>query len=261
MDLVERDLANAANIVLNGYFAAARRLEDCDGLAALPLFMSLRAAIRAKVTAARLDRCKESERASISASAQRYFDLARELLRAATPAVVCTAGLSGTGKSLLARALARFLPPLPGAVVLRSDVERKVMFGRDENARLPPEAYHLDVSERLYADLNDKAGRIARAGHSVVVDAVFAKPAERARIEAVARDAKAGFYGLFLTADLATRLRRVGTRGPDASDADTAVAQHQEAFDLGQVTWNTIDATGTPDETLARARAIVRRAP
>jgi uncharacterized protein len=77
----------------------------------------------------------------------------------------------------------------------------------------------------------------------------------------VARDAKARFYGLFLTADLATRLRRVGTRRSDASDADASVAQHQEAFDLGRITWNTIDATGSPDETFARARAVVGREP
>ncbi len=56
MDLVERDLGAAANTVLNGYFEASRRIEDCDGLAALPLFLSLRAAIRAMVTAAKLER-------------------------------------------------------------------------------------------------------------------------------------------------------------------------------------------------------------
>jgi predicted kinase len=107
--------------------------------------------------------------------------------------------------------------------------------------------------------LNDKAGRIARAGHSVIVDAVFAKPAERARVEVVARDAKARFCGLFLTADLATRLRRIGTRGPDASDADAAVARHQEEFELGRIAWHTVDAAGTAEETLARACAIIRQ--
>jgi predicted kinase len=257
MDLVERDQSKAANIVLNGYLAATRRVEDFDGIAALPLFMSLRAAIRAKVTAARLDRCEETERPSIANKAQRYFDLALELLRPVRPTVTCVAGLSGTGKSALARGLAPVLRPVPGAVVLRSDVERKAMFGHDETKRLPPDAYGLEVSERLYSTLNDKAARIVRAGHSVIVDAVFAKPAERAAIEAVARDAEAKFCGLFLTADLATRLRRIKTRGPDASDADAAVARQQQEFDLGRITWNTVDASGTPEETLARARTVI----
>ncbi|HMA56734.1 MAG TPA: phosphotransferase, partial [Pseudolabrys sp.] len=54
MDLTERGLRPAANIVFNRYLAETRRVHDLDALAALPLFMSIRAAIRAKVTAARL---------------------------------------------------------------------------------------------------------------------------------------------------------------------------------------------------------------
>jgi aminoglycoside phosphotransferase family enzyme/predicted kinase len=259
MDLVERDLRPTANIVLNGYFAAARRDEDCDGLAALPLFMSLRAAIRAKVTAARLDQCKEADRRVIAASAQHYFALAGELLRPVKPTVICTAGLSGTGKSVLARALAPAVPPVPGALVLRSDVERKLMFRCKETHHLPPEAYRPEASARLYAYLNDKAGRIARAGHSVIVDAVFAQATERSGIERVARDTGATFQGLFLVTDLATRLQRIGGRGPDASDADATVARKQEDFDLGALDWPRVDASGTPADTMARTSAILRR--
>jgi aminoglycoside phosphotransferase family enzyme/predicted kinase len=259
MDLVERDLTTAANVVLNDYFATAGRIQDCDGLAALPLFMSLRAAIRSKVTAARLDGCSEDDRASLAILAQRYFDLACNLLHPARPMVICTAGLSGTGKSVLARALAPQLPPLPGALVVRSDVERKIMFSRKEAERLPLEAYRPEVSARLYAILRDKAGRIARAGHSVIVDAAFIEERERAHIEAVAKDARATFHGLFLITSLETRLARIGGRGPNASDADGAVARNQENFDLGQLGWNKIDASGTTTETLARASAILRR--
>ena len=106
MDLVERGLDRAANGVLNGYFSATRRSEDCDGIAALPFFMSLRAAIRAKVTAARLDLTAAKDRGELAQSAKRYFDLALELLAPAQPTVVCIGGLSGTGKTRLARALA-----------------------------------------------------------------------------------------------------------------------------------------------------------
>jgi len=80
---------------------------------------------------------------------------------------------------------------------------------------------------------------------------------ERAAIEQAAVAAGAVFRGLFLTADLATRLARVGGRGPDPSDTDTAVARSQKDYDIGPVTWAKIDASGSPDETHAMARAAV----
>ena len=70
MDLLERGLRTAANVVLNRYLAQTRRVEDLDALAALPFFLSMRAAIRAKVTAARLERA-ESGRADIDRARRR----------------------------------------------------------------------------------------------------------------------------------------------------------------------------------------------
>ena len=259
MDLVERGLLGAANIVLNGYFSATRRIEDCDGIAALPFFMSLRAAIRAKVTAARFDLAAAQDRREIAQSARRYFDLALDLLAPTKPVVICTGGLSGTGKSLLARQIAPMLAPLPGALVLRSDVERKALYGVGENDRLPAEAYRAEISEKIYRLLTDKAARIARAGHSVIVDAVFGKADERAAIETAADKAGAGFHGLFLVTDLPTRLNRIGARGPDASDADAEVARKQEEFDTGTVAWAIVDASGSPEQTLRSARAAIDR--
>ncbi len=258
MDLVERGLAGAANAVLNGYFSASRRDEDCDGIAALPFFMSLRSAIRAKVTAARRDLAGAADQGDLARSAQRYFDLALELLSPAKPVIVCTGGLSGAGKSLLARALAPHLAPVPGALIFRSDVERKARYGMAEHDRLPAAAYRPEISETIYRSLTDKAARVARAGHSVIVDAVFARPQERAAVETAAASAQADFRGLFLVADLPTRLNRVGERGPDASDADAAIARQQDEFDIGAVTWTILDASGSPEETLARARAAMK---
>jgi uncharacterized protein len=62
------------------------------------------------------------------------------------------------------------------------------------------------------------------------------------------------FHGLYLVADLAIRMTRVGKREKDASDADARVAQSQEDYDIGPLDWMEVDASGTPDETLARAR-------
>ena len=253
MDLIERGLTPAANIVLNRYLNETRRSEDLDALAALPLFLSLRAAIRAKVAAAR--RALGTAGAGAEQSARDYFALAGKLLAPQPPILVAVGGLSGTGKSLLARALAAEILPEPGAVVLRSDVERKVLFAVAEADRLPETAYARDVTTQVYALLIDKARRVIGAGYSAIVDAVFADAGERAAI--VKAGAGAAFHGLFLTADLATRLSRVGGRKGDASDADAAVARVQEQYDLGAMQWTLVDASGSPEQTLRRAKAAL----
>ena len=125
MDLLERGHAAEANRLLNGWL---ERTADHAGLALLPLFLSLRAVIRAKVMrllgAARRGRGAADE-------ALRYLALGQSLLTPAPPCLVAIGGASGTGKTSVARRLAPGLRgPAPGAVVLRSDVIRKELFGR-----------------------------------------------------------------------------------------------------------------------------------
>ena len=261
MDLLERRLPQAANIVLNRYLAETRRTEDLDALAALPFFLSMRAAIRAKVTAARMERAAAAERANIAKSARAYFDFAQRAIAPPPPQFIAVGGLSGTGKTRLARALAPHVAPMPGAVIVRSDVERKTLFGAGETEKLPAEAYRPEVTARLYAAFAEKARRIVAAGHSAVVDAVFATPQERDALAAAAKAAKIPLRGLFLTTDLATRIARVGGRRYDASDADAAVVQSQQSYALGALTWPKIDASGTVMETLGRARAALSAEP
>ena len=146
--------------------------------------------------------------------------------------------------------------PAPGAVVLRSDVERKALFGAAENERLPQAAYAREATARVYAVIEAKAARVLAAGHSVIADAVFADPRERAAIKRAAGNSS--FRGLFLTADLSVRASRVGSRTGDASDADAQVARAQEHYDLGALDWARVDASGTPEETLRRARAALK---
>ena len=239
--------------MLNRYLTERRRLDDLDALAALPLFLSVRAAIRAKVTAARAQLSKDH--AHVEQSARDYFALAQRLLRPPPPQLLAIGGLSGTGKSLLARVLAPEIAPAPGAVVLRSDVERKALFGLGETERLPQEAYERKVTDRVYAAIEDKARRVIAAGHSAIADAVFADPDERARMGRAAGDA--AFHCLFLTADLSLRVARVGARARDASDADEVVARAQEQYDLGALGWAKVDASGDPAETLRRSRAAL----
>src|SRR5262245_4430959 len=257
MDLIERRLDAAANVVLNRYLADTRRDDDLDALAALPLFLSLRAAIRAKVTAARMANVDGAGRAAAARAARDYFRLAVDLIAPPAPRLVAVGGLSGTGKSVLARMLAPEIAPAPGAVRLRSDVERKAMFGVPENEKLPGHAYTAEVSQKVYAAVADKGRRVAAAGHSAILDAVFARADERAAVADLARTNKFTFLGLFLVADLATRIARVGERVHDASDANAEVARQQESYELGDLDWTQIDASGTPEQTLAHAKAAL----
>jgi predicted kinase len=113
------------------------------------------------------------------------------------------------------------------------------------------------VTERVYAVAAEKVRRIVGAGHSAIVDAVFAKPEERDAIAKAARAGQTRLSGLFLTASLATRIARVGSRAHDASDAGPAIARAQENYDLGPLNWTEIDASGTSTDTLKRAKTAL----
>jgi aminoglycoside phosphotransferase family enzyme/predicted kinase len=257
MDLIDRGLSTIANIVLNRYLVETKRDENLDGLATLPLFLSIRAAIRAKVAVARLTQTKSKDPSTAASQARTYFDDAVGFLSPEAPKLVAVGGLSGTGKSALARAIAPKIMPVPGAIVIRSDIERKVMFGTPENKPLPQESYAPAVSARIYKILSRKAQRVILAGHSAIVDAVFASVEERHAIREIANKCRIEFVGLFLEADLRTRLNRVMARVHDASDADVTIVERQQGMQIGPLDWNRIDANRDKNDTLAQAFTAV----
>jgi aminoglycoside phosphotransferase family enzyme/predicted kinase len=255
MDLRHRRLDRFANLVFNTYLDIA---DEADGLAALPLFLSLRAAIRAHtgVAAARTqgDAVKSQRE---TATAQSYFAMAQALLAPAPPRLVAIGGLSGTGKSTLARALAPALGAAPGARLLHSDAIRKRLFGLELHERLPPEAYAPEVGARVYARQREAAAAVLRSGPSVIVDAVFARPEERDAAAKVARDCGSAFTGLWLAAPAAALRGRVARRKGDMSDATVEVLETQLDYDLGAIDWRMVDAAGTPDECRRNALAAL----
>jgi aminoglycoside phosphotransferase family enzyme/predicted kinase len=257
MDLEERGLRPAANQLFNRYLAPEPP-EALAGLAALPLFLSVRAAIRAKVKAAGADRLEGAKRDEARALARGYFDCAADFLRYVPPRLVAVGGLSGVGKSALAAALAPRFGRAPGALWLRSDLERKAMFGVEETERLPASAYAHEVTRDVYRGLIDKARVALRSGQSAVLDATFATASEREAAAGPAAEVGVAFVGLFLEAPLATRLERVASRPADASDADAEVASRQTAEPLGEPGWAALDATGNLEETtrLALSRLV-----
>jgi aminoglycoside phosphotransferase family enzyme/predicted kinase len=255
MDLDRCGQRAAANAVFGRYLWRSRSASDLDGLAALPLMLALRAGIRAMVAAdlAKQQAGGAAERSG--AEAKTYFKAALGYLVTQRPRLVAVGGLSGTGKSTLAAGLAPLVSPTPGALHLRSDLERKALFGAEPTDRLGVEAYASEVTVRVYAGIAGQARQALAAGHSVIADAVFAASEERAAIEKVAADAGVAFDGLWLTAAPGELKRRVAGRAGDASDATPEVVERQLKLETGAIGWRVLDAGGSSAATLAAARA------
>jgi predicted kinase len=252
MDLEHRGLAHFANRVFNRYLD--RTAED-GGLAAMPLFLSLRAAIRAHVTASALRHAASADRGAKTArDARGYLDLAERYLRPQPSRLVAIGGLSGTGKSTLAAGLASELGLRPGSRVLRSDVTRKLLLGVDPEQRLPVTAYGSEVSRQVYDALCRKAATGLAAGYTVIIDAVALRPEERRSFAEVARAAAVPFSGLWLEARPEAMADRIRGRIRDASDASPEVLAEQLRHDPGEIDWIRIDAGGGPEDCLAAAR-------
>ena len=254
MDLDVRGDRQAANAVFNSYVAFEPVGGEIEGLACLPLFLACRAGVRAVVAMARTEQLEEAEQAALRAEIRRNAALAGTYLTPARPILIAIGGLSGSGKSTLAGLLAAYVGSAPGALHVRSDVERKRLFGVPETQRLERQHYRIGTAQRVYSIVEDKARRALHAGHPVIVDAVFAKEDERATIEMIAREAGCEFVGLWLEAPAATLIARVEARRGDASDADRRVVREQLGYDLGNISWVQVDAAGTPEQSLANAR-------
>jgi predicted kinase len=255
MDLWRRRLPRHANIVWNRYLVETA---DWGGITLLPLFLSCRAAVRAKTsaTAAQMQG-EEQRRRELEATAREYLQTADKLLHPPGPCLVAVGGFSGSGKSTLALNVAPSVGAVPGTVVLRSDEIRKRLCNVPLLQRLGPEGYSAEVSERVYANAAETAALVLRAGHSVIVDAVFARAADRSAIERVAATASVPFVGLWLDAPEAVLLDRVRRRVADASDADEAVVRSQTARDIGDRGWHRVDAAVADDQVLTAARAYI----
>jgi uncharacterized protein len=257
MDLEHRKERALANSVFNRYLWRAAAGLEIEGLVALPLFLGLRAGVRAMVCAQRADQQPAGNRGSEIESARAYLSDSLNYLSPRPPRLIAVGGLSGTGKSTLAAALAPRLDPAPGALHIRTDLERKTLLEADEMQRLPEAAYAVDITEHVYDRVYEKARVTLLAGHSVIVDAVFSKRDERAAIEAVARAAGAPFDGVWLTAPRQTLLERVAARTNDPSDATVDVVKRQLQSDLGDIKWHRIDAGGSREATYCSAAATL----
>ena len=145
----------------------------------------------------------------------------------------------------------------PGAVHLRSDIERKRLYGGHEFDRLPREAYRQEATARTYKRLRDLTATALDAGQSAFIDAVHLRPDERRAVKRVASRSNAHFTGLWLDAPVNMLIERVAKREMDASDATVEVVSEQAKQPAGAMEWTRLDASSTLEAIVARAQAAI----
>lgn len=252
MDLSFRGRSDLSVLLLNRYLGATR---DYSGCGLLPLFLSLRAAVRAMVLS--IDGRKERDRRQ----ARRYLALAMRFLESKPPArVIAIGGYSGTGKSHLASLLAHALGEAGRAAHLQSDVIRKRRRGLAPETRLSEDGYSEEASAAVYQQMRKDGARALCAGTSAIFDATFLGAREREAAASVAARLGLRFDGLWLTAPHDILFNRVEKRRGDPSDATRRVLEHQIASSQEPSGWRVIDTNATdPLEEALRILAITER--
>ena len=265
MDLEEAGELASARRLLNHYLELGG---DYGALQVLDFYKVYRALVRAKVLAIRLGQpdLSPTEIGADRGECARYLALAESYTRARRPRLLIACGLSGSGKSRLARRLREALP----VIHVRSDVERKRLFGLAADARTGSAPcsgiYFPQATAWTYERLHRLAALILASGYDALVDATFLTRARRGAFRRLAQARGAGFAILVLDAPIDVLRRRVIRRlgeGCDASEASLAVLEHQrsscECLDDGEQTLAfKIDSTDPPpiSDILARIESL-----
>lgn len=230
MDLERRGRAEWAGRLLNGYLEQSG---DYAGLSVLRSYQVYRAMVRAKVAVLqRRQSTDDTTRRRLWKACGDYADLAERYTRPVRRWLAITHGCSGSGKTVLSGAVAQ----ASGAIRVRSDVERKRLFGVAPTARsgsgVNEGLYTAEAGVRTYQRLAELAHTILDAGRPVIVDGACLRRGQRETLRAVAARCGAPFIILDAQAPEALmreRLRRREREGVDASEAGPAVFDQQLA--------------------------------
>lgn len=228
MDLQDRKHPELALRFLNCYL---EHTGDYAGVGVLRFYQVYRALVRAKIDAIRAHQegIGQEEQAEAEKDFFEYLDLALTYVRTAKPQLIITRGMSASGKSTVSQLLLEQL----GAIRIRSDVERKRLFGlqpEDDGQAAPGKGiYSPEATQKTYRKLEELAARILDVGYPVIVDAVFLNHEEREQFRKLAKSRQAPFVILQCTADAETLYQRILQRKNDVSDADLEVLEMQHA--------------------------------
>jgi aminoglycoside phosphotransferase family enzyme/predicted kinase len=218
MDLLQREHPEFAWRLLNAWLEAGG---DYAGLSVLRFYLAYRAAVRAKVCAIRAGQTGKRAGPDELSACRSYLALARRCLERRRPALLITHGLPGSGKTTFSQLALQQL----GAIRIRSDVERKRLFGLGalESSRARGDIYGAEATRRTYARLHELARELLAAGYTVIVDAAFLRREERETFAGIARSLAVPFAIAALHAEDTALRRRIRHRRRDASEADVAV--------------------------------------
>jgi predicted kinase len=231
MDLADHHRDDLASRFLNRYLEATG---DYEGLGLLRYYLVYRALVRAKVNVlrARQPHVTSAERTRMRALAHDYVALATRHATPRASALIITHGVSASGKTTATQSFIE----CAGAIRVRSDIERKRLFGLAALARsgsgMNGGIYTPEANTATYARLARLAQRVIKAGWPVVVDAAFLKRAERDAFRRLAQRLDVPFAIIDCAAPTALLAARAAARtatGRDASEANLAVIERQLA--------------------------------
>ncbi len=227
MDLLHRSHPEYAWRLLNACLEASG---DYAGAGVLHFYLAYRATVRAKVCAIRAGQngIFEHARSDELAMCRGYLALGRQILGWRRPVLIITHGLPGSGKTTFSQ----FALQQMGAIRIRSDVERKRLFGLDALESSGPRAggiYGPEATLKTYARLHELANELLAAGFPVIVDAAFLKQEEREQFRLLAKRLSVPFAIATLQAKDHALRERIRQRRNDASEADVAVLEKLRA--------------------------------
>lgn len=236
MDLMQRGRPQLAWRFLNTYLENSGAY---SGISVLRFYLAYRAMVRAKVAAIRAEQEDPAQAQRELKACRSYLELAHDCLTRRRPALIITHGLPGCGKSTFAQVALERL----GAIRVRSDVERKRLFGldalADSKVLIDADIYSEEATRRTYARLHELARGLLAAGFPVIVDAAFVLHTERENFRMLAREMGVPFVIASLQADEAALKERLAlrcSRADDASEADISVMQKLQI--IQEPLWN-----------------------
>lgn len=228
MDLQAKQRPDLANLFLNTYI---EQTGDWEGLQVLPLYISRQAYVRAKVTSFLLNDPAVSEAAKQTASqtAAMYYRLSWQSTQAQAGKIFLMSGLSGAGKTTVARQLA----PQIGAIHIRSDAVRKHLAGiplnqrGDQSGQFGSGIYTPEMTQKTYDRLQELALLLAKQGWSVILDAKYDRQALRQPVMTEAESHHLTVKILRCTAPLEVLRDRLNARQGDIADATAELITDQ----------------------------------